>query len=132
MTEKQKWEAVSKIASLSKDSRKVGCCLFPVKKKKTHYYAAYNQTPLGLDTRDMFANTSNAVVHAEVGALAFSDDEKYDLYCTYAPCLNCASTIILSKKVKSVHYEKILNDHIEGIALLLEAKIPVFKRVDNG
>lgn len=127
MTEIEKWQAVDKVASLSKDKRKVGCCLFPINKKCTYYFAAYNKTPLDLPTRDLEGHTVKEVIHAEIGALIFAEKGEYDLYCTYAPCINCASAIILSNKVKSVHYQSLLNGNDEGLKLLKQANIPCFK-----
>lgn len=127
MTELEKWKEVDRVASLSKDKRQVGCCLFPLDRKATYFFAAYNKTPLDLPTRDESGHTSNVVIHAEIGALIFSAEGTYDLYCTYAPCVNCASAIILSKKVRSVHYRTLLNDNEEGLKLLEQADIPVYQ-----
>jgi dCMP deaminase len=79
--------------------------------------------------------TKAEVLHAESNAIAkcaksTASSLGCTLYCTYAPCLECAKLIIQSG-IRQVVFEKLYRDPA-GLELLMQAKIPYFQYEDTG
>lgn len=91
----------SHIAEWSKDpSTKVGAVI--VRPNRTIASIGYNGLPRGIfDDPTRLENRSiklSMTIHAEMNALLNAQEplSKYTLYCTMAPCSNCAASIIQS------------------------------------
>lgn len=131
---KQKWidafmDTAERFAQLSSAVRlKVGSV---VVKDNRIISIGYNGTPAGW-TNDCEENgkTKDEVIHAEANAIAklARDGESglgTDLFCTHAPCIQCAK-IIYGAGVKKVYYRDTYKDTI-GVEFLQKCGIEVEK-----
>ena len=116
---KQKWveafmDTAERFAQLSSAKRlHVGAV---VVKDQRIISIGYNGMPSGWtnECEDENGNTKNEVIHAEANAiskLAKSGDsgDGADLFCTHAPCVQCAK-IIFGAGVKKVYYRNSYRD----------------------
>ena len=111
-------------AELSYDPHtKVGCVITSGDQILSY---SYNGTPRGYNNtcKDADGKTKREVVHAEIfalGKLARStvSADRATLYCTLAPCIECAKLIIASG-IRRVVYDTPYKD-ISGIKLMMNA-----------
>ena len=115
-------------ASWSKDANcKVGACL--VSPDKRSFAFGYNGFPEGL-ADDERPNKNAYTVHAEVNAIinARRDVSGWSLYCTKAPCFNCAKAILQAGIAQVVFPEpdensSWIDENNLALAMFKEAKI---------
>jgi len=140
---KQKWvdafmDTAERFSQLSSAVRlKVGAV---VVKDNRIIYIGYNGTPAGWDNcceevvqlsdDTVTTKTKDEVIHAEANAVAklARDGESgsgADLFCTHAPCVQCAK-IIYGAGISSVYYRESYRDN-DGIDFLQKCKINVKK-----
>lgn len=140
---KQKWvdafmDTAERFSQLSSAVRlKVGAV---VVKDNRIISIGYNGTPAGWDNcceevvqlsdDTVTTKTKDEVIHAEANAVAklARDGESgsgADLFCTHAPCVQCAK-IIYGAGISSVYYRESYRDN-DGIDFLQKCKINVKK-----
>jgi dCMP deaminase len=121
------------------EKRHVGCLIV---KNKNIISTGYNGMPTGfnnvcetmdvklvnVDTHKL--KTKPEVLHAESNAILKCAKEGYatdksTMYCTLAPCFDCAKLIVQSGVLRFVYLENW--KHNLGLALLMQAKIKVEK-----
>ena len=140
---KQKWvdafmDTAERFSQLSSAVRlKVGAV---VVKDNRIISIGYNGTPVGWDNcceevvqlsdDTVTTKTKDEVIHAEANAVAklARDGESgsgADLFCTHAPCVQCAK-IIYGAGISSVYYRESYRDN-DGIDFLQKCKINVKK-----
>lgn len=132
---KQKWidafmDTASRFAQLSSAKRlQVGAV---VVKDNRIISIGYNGTPAGWTNtcEDENGKTKDEVIHAEANAiskLAKSSDEGdgSDLFCTHAPCIQCAK-LIYGAGVKRVFYRESYRSE-DGVDFLKKCDIEVIK-----
>ena len=140
---KQKWvdafmDTAERFSQLSSAVRlKVGAV---VVKDNRIISIGYNGTPAGWDNcceevvqlsdDTITTKTKDAVIHAEANAVAklARDGESgsgADLFCTHAPCVQCAK-IIYGAGISSVYYRESYRNN-DGIDFLQKCKINVKK-----
>ncbi len=120
------WQLVKNAEEYSRDTRPVACIAVSDNKLVS---VGFNDSALNMPTRDSDGNTTPVVVHAEINCLInYRGSSEIILYCSYAPCVNCASAIIQSGIVKEVWYKELLNDNKAGVRLLRKAGIKCNKR----
>lgn len=120
------WQLVKNAEEYSRDTRPVACIAVSNNKLVS---VGFNDSALNMPTRDSDGNTTPVVVHAEINCLInYRGSDEIILYCSYAPCVNCASAIIQSGIVKEVWYKELLNDNKAGVRLLRKAGIKCNKR----
>lgn len=120
----------NEIAQHSKDSdRKVGCVV--VKDNRIISFG-YNGTPHGWDNscKDESGKTKPEVIHAESNAITKCAKSTESIagatmYCTLAPCIECAKLIIQSE-IKELYYQTTWKDST-GIYFLNKAGIKTWK-----
>jgi dCMP deaminase len=121
-------------ATKSKDpSTKVGCLL--VRPDGTLASAGFNGFPRGIHDTDERLNDRDTklrlTLHAEINALHFAVENVHGFtaYCTFAPCVNCALSLI-QRGIIRVVYPVVLNSRwaesqAEAEALFREAGMQV-------
>jgi len=124
-----------KVAELSYDPKtKVGCVIV---ENDNILSFSYNGTASGTDNvmRDSEGETLNTVIHAEVGAIAKcarrgKSSLGTTLYCTRAPCLQCA-LLMNAAGISRVVY---CDDHssMDGVNFLRDMGILVLKETYSG
>jgi dCMP deaminase len=141
---KQKWidafmDTAERFAQLSSAKRlKVGAC---VVKDNRIISIGYNGMPSGWDNTceevieihedgGVITKTKDEVIHAEANAiskLAKSGDsgDGADLFCTHAPCIQCAK-IIYGAGIKKVYYRNSYRDTV-GLQFLERCGIDIEK-----
>lgn len=120
------WQLVKNAEEYSRDTRPVACIAASNDKLVS---IGFNDSALNMPTRDSDGNTTPVVVHAEINCLInYRGSDEIILYCSYAPCVNCASAIIQSGIVKEVWYKELLNENKAGVRLLRKAGIKCNKR----
>ncbi|WP_297945381.1 deaminase [uncultured Campylobacter sp.] len=120
------WQLVKNAEEYSRDTRPVACIAVSNNKLVS---VGFNDSALNMPTRDENKKTLPTVIHAEVNCLInYRGSDEIILYCSYAPCVNCASAIIQSGIVKEVWYKELLNDNKAGVRLLRKAGIKCNKR----
>lgn len=120
------WQLVKNAEEYSRDTRPVACIAVSNNKLVS---VGFNDSALNMPTRDENKKTLPTVIHAEVNCLInYRGSDEIILYCSYAPCANCASAIIQSGIVKEVWYKELLNDNKAGVRLLRKAGIKCNKR----
>ena len=120
------WQLVKNAEEYSRDTRPVACIAISNNKLVS---VGFNDSALNMPTRDENKKTLPTVIHAEVNCLInYRGSDEIILYCSYAPCVNCASAIIQSGIVKEVWYKELLNDNKAGVRLLRKAGIKCNKR----
>lgn len=106
------------------NKKKVGCIIV---KNLNIIAIGYNGTPSGFDNIcEKNGKTKPEVLHAESNAIAkcaISQNSSVDsiMYCTYAPCMNCAKLIVQSK-IKKIYFNEYYKDKA-GLDLLAKAGI---------
>ena len=145
---KQKWinafmDTAERFAQLSSAKRlKVGAC---VVKDNRIISIGYNGMPSGWDNTceevieihedgGVITKTKDEVIHAEANAiskLAKSGDSGNgaDLFCTHAPCIQCAK-IIYGAGIKKVYYRNSYRDNV-GLQFLEKCGIDI-EKTDHG
>ena len=116
-------------AELSYDPHtKVGCVITSEDQILSY---SYNGTPRGYDNscKDENGKTKREVIHAEVfaiGKLARStvSADRATLYCTLAPCIECAKLIIASG-IRRVVYGTVYKD-TSGVELMKASGVNVY------
>jgi dCMP deaminase len=113
----------------SAERLKVGCIIV---KDESIITIGYNGMPIGgSNVCEEDGHTKPEVLHAEANAitkLAKSTESGQDSYmfCTYAPCVDCAK-LILQSGIKEFHYEEGYKD-LDGINLLKKySNVNIFK-----
>nr|DAT37716.1 MAG TPA: Deoxycytidylate deaminase [Caudoviricetes sp.] len=120
------WQLVKNAEEYSRDTRPVACIAVSNNKLVS---VGFNDSALNMPTRDENKKTLPTVIHAEVNCLInYRGSDEIILYCSYAPCVNCASAIIQSGIVKEVWYKELLNLNKDGVKLLRKAGIKCNKR----
>lgn len=120
------WQLVKNAEEYSRDTRPVACIAVSNNKLVS---VGFNDSALNMPTRDENKKTLPTVIHAEVNCLInYRGSDEIILYCSYAPCINCASAIIQSGIVKEVWYKELLNLDKDGVKLLRKAGIKCNKR----
>lgn len=120
------WQLVKNAEEYSRDTRPVACIAVANSKLVS---VGFNDSPLNMPTRDENRRTLPTVIHAEINCLInYRGSDEIILYCSYAPCINCASAIIQSGLVKEVWYKELLNYDKDGVKLLRKAGIKCNKR----
>ena len=120
------WQLVKNAEEYSRDTRPVACIAVANSKLVS---VGFNDSALNMPTRDENKKTLPTVIHAEVNCLInYRGSDEIILYCSYAPCINCASAIIQSGIVKEVWYKELLNENKVGVRLLRKAGIKCNKR----
>nr|DAR27813.1 MAG TPA: Deoxycytidylate deaminase [Caudoviricetes sp.] len=120
------WQLVKNAEEYSRDTRPVACIAVSNNKLVS---VGFNDSALNMPTRDENKRTLPTVIHAEVNCLInYRGSDEIILYCSYAPCVNCASAIIQSGTVKEVWYKELLNLDKDGVKLLRKAGIKCNKR----
>lgn len=120
------WQLVKNAEEYSRDTRPVACIAVSNNKLVS---VGFNDNALNMPTRDENKRTLPTVIHAEVNCLInYRGSDEIILYCSYAPCVNCASAIIQSGIVKEVWYKELLNLNKDGVKLLRKAGIKCNKR----
>lgn len=120
------WQLVKAAEEYSRDTRPVACIAVANSKLVS---VGFNDSVLNMPTRDENKKTLPTVIHAEVNCLInYRGSDEIILYCSYAPCINCASAIIQSGIVKEVWYKELLNLNKDGVKLLRKAGIKCNKR----
>lgn len=120
------WQLVKNAEEYSRDTRPVACIAVSNNKLVS---VGFNDSALNMPTRDENKKTLPTVIHAEVNCLInYRGSDEIVLYCSYAPCVNCASAIIQSGIVKEVWYKELLNLNKDGVKLLRKAGIKCNKR----
>lgn len=120
------WQLVKNAEEYSRDTRPVACIAVSNNKLVS---VGFNDSALNMPTRDENKKTLPTVIHAEVNCLInYRGSDEIILYCSYAPCVNCASAIIQSGIVKEVWYKELLNLDKDGVKLLRKAGIKCNKR----
>lgn len=138
---KQKWidaymDVAERFAQLSSAVRlKVGAV---VVKDNRIISIGYNGTPAGWDNAcehqiqgsddTVYLKTKDEVIHAEANAiskLAKSNDGGNDasLFCTHAPCIQCAK-LIYGAGIKKVYYRDVYRDN-DGVNFLVKSGVEV-------
>ena len=100
-------KAAEAYASLSHDpDRKVGCVIC---KDDVVIACGWNGTPAGEpnDCKDARGKTLSSVIHAEVNALknCIPSPSGSTVYCTLAPCYQCALAIVMHSVARVVYKE---------------------------
>ena len=113
----------------SAERLKVGCIIV---KDERIISIGYNGMPIGgSNVCEEDGHTKPEVLHAEANAitkLAKSTESGQGSYmfCTYAPCVDCAK-LILQSGIKEFHYEESYK-HLDGINLLKKySNVNIFK-----
>lgn len=120
------WQLVKAAEEYSRDTRPVACIAVANNKLVS---VGFNDSALNIPTRDENKRTLPTVIHAEVNCLInYRGSDEIILYCSYAPCVNCASAIIQSGIVKEVWYKELLNLNKDGVKFLRKAGIKCNKR----
>ena len=120
------WQLVKNAEEYSRDTRPVACIAVSNNKLVS---VGFNDSALNMPTRDENKKTLPTVIHAEVNCLInYRGSDEIILYCSYAPCVNCASAIIQSGIVKEVWYKELLNLNKDGVKLLRKAGIKCNKK----
>lgn len=120
------WQLVKNAEEYSRDTRPVACIAVANSKLVS---VGFNDSALNMPTRDENKRTLPTVIHAEINCLInYRGSDEIILYCSYAPCINCASAIIQSGIVKEVWYKELLNENKAGVRLLRKAGIKCNKR----
>lgn len=120
------WQLVKNAEEYSRDTRPVACIAVANSKLVS---VGFNDSALNMPTRDENKKTLPTVIHAEINCLInYRGSDEIILYCSYAPCVNCASAIIQSGIVKEVWYKELLNLNKDGVKLLRKAGIKCNKR----
>ena len=120
------WQLVKNAEEYSRDTRPVACIAVANSKLVS---VGFNDSALNMPTRDENKRTLPTVIHAEVNCLInYRGSDEIILYCSYAPCINCASAIIQSGIVKEVWYKELLNLDKDGVKLLRKVGIKCNKR----
>ena len=120
------WQLVKNAEEYSRDTRPVACIAVSNNKLVS---VGFNDSALNMPTRDENKRTLPTVIHAEINCLInYRGSDEIILYCSYAPCINCASAIIQSGIVKEVWYKELLNLNKDGVKLLRKAGIKCNKR----
>lgn len=124
------------VAAWSKDpNRKVGAVVVSADRRKIH--VGYNGFPRGVaDLRDRLKDQDLKrllMVHAELNAIlnAATDLAGWTLYCTSAPCLECAKAIVQAGIARVVcppfdpSHPAWGKSHRDGQSLMVEAGVTV-------
>ena len=120
------WQLVKNAEEYSRDTRPVACIAISNNKLVS---VGFNDSALNMPTRNSDGETTPVVIHAEINCLInYRGNSEIILYCSYAPCINCASAIIQSGLVKEVWYKELLNYDKDGVKLLRKAGIKCNKR----
>ena len=120
------WQLVKNAEEYSRDTRPVACIAVANSKLVS---VGFNDSALNMPTRDENKRTLPTVIHAEINCLInYRGSDEIILYCSYAPCTNCASAIIQSGLVKEVWYKELLNYDKDGVKLLRKAGIKCNKK----
>lgn len=132
---KQKWidafmDTAERFAQLSSAKRlKVGSV---VVRDNRIVSIGYNGTPAGWsnECEDGDGKTKDEVIHAEANSilkLAKSGDrgDGADLFCTHAPCIQCAK-LIYGAGIKTVYYRHSYRDNV-GLDFLEKCKVNIEK-----
>ena len=123
------WQLVKNAEEYSRDTRPVACIAVSTNSTHPIVSVGFNDSALNMPTRDENKKTLPTVIHAEVNCLInYRGSDEIILYCSYAPCINCASAIIQSGLVKEVWYKELLNYDKDGVKLLRKAGIKCNKR----
>jgi dCMP deaminase len=104
--------------------RKVGCIIVDGDRTVS---IGYNGTPPGEDNVcEIDPNTTKPnVIHAEANALnkLGNEAEGMSLFCTSAPCFDCAE-LIMDAKISHVYYHEVYRNSY-GIERLIDNDVPV-------
>lgn len=123
------WQLVKAAEEYSRDTRPVACIARSIIPPHPIVSVGFNDSALNMPTRDENKRTLPTVIHAEINCLInYRGSDEIILYCSYAPCVNCASAIIQSGIVKEVWYKELLNLNKDGVKLLRKAGIKCNKR----